>query len=69
MDSTWHLLKSYYSSGTDSKKGVTHNGFIFFFCILFSVEVDCDPRAAYFRQMEYGMFIRMALLAMITGRF
>ncbi len=27
-----------------------------------STEVDDDPRAAYFRQSEYGMYIRMALL-------
>ena len=25
-----------------------------------SMEVDDDPRAAYFRQMENGMYIRMA---------
>lgn len=25
-------------------------------------EVDSDPRAAYFRQMKNGLFIRMALL-------
>ncbi len=31
-------------------------------------EVDRDPRAAYFRQMEYGMFVRMALLAMVLGK-
>ncbi len=31
-------------------------------------EVDTDPRAAYFRQMEYGMYIRMALLAMVLGK-
>lgn len=31
-------------------------------------EVDADPRAAYFRQMEYGMFVRMALLAMVLGK-
>ena len=30
--------------------------------------VDHDPRAAYFRQMENGMYIRMALLAAILGR-
>ncbi len=29
--------------------------------------VDVDPRAAYFRQMENGMFIRMALLAAVLG--
>lgn len=34
-----------------------------------SPEVDADPRAAYFRQMEYGLYIRMALLAMILGKF
>jgi aspartate carbamoyltransferase catalytic subunit len=32
-----------------------------------SVEVDDDPRAAYFKQAEYGMYIRMALLASIMG--
>ncbi len=30
--------------------------------------VDDDPRAAYFRQMEYGLYIRMALLAMVLGK-
>ena len=33
-----------------------------------SMEVDDDPRAAYFRQMEYGLYIRMALLAMVLGK-
>uniref|UniRef100_A0A6Q2X2Q7 Multifunctional protein CAD n=1 Tax=Esox lucius TaxID=8010 RepID=A0A6Q2X2Q7_ESOLU len=33
-----------------------------------SVEVDTDPRAAYFRQAENGMYIRMALLATVMGR-
>jgi aspartate carbamoyltransferase catalytic subunit len=32
-----------------------------------AVEVDADPRAAYFRQMKYGMYVRMALLASILG--
>ncbi|KAF2070217.1 hypothetical protein CYY_008463 [Polysphondylium violaceum] len=31
-------------------------------------EVDSDPRAAYFRQMENGMYVRMALLASIFGK-
>ena len=31
-------------------------------------EVDSDPRAAYFRQVRYGMFIRMALFALLFGR-
>ncbi len=29
---------------------------------------DKDPRAAYFRQMEYGLYVRMALLAMVLGK-
>ncbi|HET6266071.1 MAG TPA: aspartate carbamoyltransferase, partial [Acidobacteriota bacterium] len=33
-----------------------------------AVEVDSDPRAAYFRQMEYGLYVRMALLAMVLGK-
>ena len=33
-----------------------------------SYEVDADPRAAYFRQMEYGLYVRMALLAMVLGK-
>ncbi|MDF1595458.1 MAG: aspartate carbamoyltransferase [Acidimicrobiia bacterium] len=33
-----------------------------------AMEVDDDPRAAYFRQMEYGMYVRMALLALVLGR-
>ncbi|MEA3344725.1 MAG: aspartate carbamoyltransferase [Chloroflexota bacterium] len=30
--------------------------------------VDDDPRAAYFRQMRNGMYIRMALLAAVLGK-
>lgn len=30
--------------------------------------VDSDPRAAYFRQVQNGMFIRMALLAAVLGK-
>jgi aspartate carbamoyltransferase len=33
-----------------------------------SADVDADPRAAYFRQMEYGLFVRMALLAAVLGK-
>ena len=33
-----------------------------------SVEVDSDPRAAYFRQAEMGMYLRMAVLAIMLGR-
>ena len=29
--------------------------------------VDADPRAAYFRQVRYGRFIRMALIMMLLG--
>lgn len=32
-----------------------------------SPEVDDDPRAAYFKQVKYGMFARMALISKITG--
>ncbi len=28
---------------------------------------DADPRAAYFRQMSYGLWVRMALLALVLG--
>jgi aspartate carbamoyltransferase len=33
-----------------------------------STDFDEDPRAAYFRQMEYGLYVRMALLAMVLGK-
>jgi len=33
-----------------------------------SMDFDADPRAAYFRQMEYGLYVRMALLAMVLGK-
>jgi aspartate carbamoyltransferase len=33
-----------------------------------TIEVDDDPRAAYFRQVEYGLYVRMALLAMVLGK-
>jgi aspartate carbamoyltransferase catalytic subunit len=32
-----------------------------------ALEVDDDPRASYFKQAKYGMFVRMALLASILG--
>jgi aspartate carbamoyltransferase len=33
-----------------------------------AMEVDDDPRAVYFRQMRYGLYTRMALLAMVLGK-
>jgi aspartate carbamoyltransferase catalytic subunit len=33
-----------------------------------ATDVDTDPRAAYFRQMENGMYMRMALLALVLGK-
>jgi len=33
-----------------------------------STDVDADPRAAYFRQVRNGMYIRMALLAAVLGK-
>jgi aspartate carbamoyltransferase catalytic subunit len=32
-----------------------------------AVEVDNDPRAVYFKQAQYGMYVRMALIASILG--
>ena len=32
-----------------------------------SVEVDEDPRAAYFKQAQYGVYIRMALILTLLG--
>src|SRR5258706_5284553 len=33
-----------------------------------AIESDEDPRAPSFRQMEYGLYVRMALLAMVLGK-
>lgn len=33
-----------------------------------STDLDEDPRAAYFREMESGLYVRMALLAMVLGK-
>ena len=33
-----------------------------------SPDFDSDPRAAYFRQAENGLYVRMALLAMVLGK-
>jgi len=30
-----------------------------------AMEVDSDPRAAYFRQAQNGLYVRMALLSMV----
>ena len=32
-----------------------------------SVEVDDDPRAAYFKQVQYGVYMRMALILTLLG--
>lgn len=32
-----------------------------------SVEVDSDPRAAYFKQAQYGVYVRMALILTLLG--
>lgn len=32
-----------------------------------AVEIDTDPRACYFRQAKYGMYVRMALIAKLLG--
>lgn len=33
-----------------------------------SADFDSDPRASYFRQAEFGMYVRMALLTLVLGR-
>ena len=32
-----------------------------------AIEVDSDERAKYFKQAEYGMYVRMALIAKLLG--
>ncbi len=32
-----------------------------------SVEVDDDPRAVYFKQAKYGVYVRMALILTLLG--
>ena len=32
-----------------------------------STDVDDDPRACYFKQAQYGMYIRMALIMKLLG--
>ena len=32
-----------------------------------ATEVDQDPRAKYFQQAEYGMYVRMALIMKLLG--
>lgn len=32
-----------------------------------SAEIDSDPRALYFTQVKFGMYVRMALIALLTG--
>ena len=32
-----------------------------------STDIDDDPRAAYFRQTQYGVYIRMALILKLLG--
>ena len=67
----YELVKSAYVIGTDTMRQAKEK------MILMhplprvgeiAMEVDDDPRAAYFRQMEYGLYIRMALLAMVLGK-
>ena len=32
-----------------------------------ATEVDSDPRAAYFKQAQYGVYVRMALIATLLN--
>lgn len=33
-----------------------------------SIEVDEDPRAVYFQQAQYGVYVRMALIMTLLGK-
>ncbi len=33
-----------------------------------AVEVDNDPRAAYFKQVQYGLYVRMALILTLLDK-
>ncbi len=33
-----------------------------------AVEIDDDPRAAYFKQVQYGVYVRMALILTLLGK-
>lgn len=32
-----------------------------------SIEVDDDPRASYFKQVQFGVYVRMALILTLLG--
>ena len=32
-----------------------------------AIDVDSDPRAAYFKQVQYGVYVRMALILTLLG--
>lgn len=34
-----------------------------------SVEIDADPRAAYFKQVQYGVYVRMALIYTLLHKY
>ena len=63
-------LKDYYILNLDKLKNAKKD-----LCIMhplprvneISTDVDDDPRAAYFRQAEYGVYIRMALIMYMLG--
>ena len=63
-------LKDYYILNLDKLKTAKKD-----LCIMhplprvneISTDVDDDPRAAYFRQAEYGVYIRMALIMYMLG--
>ena len=63
-------LKDYYILNMDKLKTAKKD-----LCIMhplprvneISTDVDDDPRAAYFRQAEYGVYIRMALIMYMLG--
>jgi len=63
---------SQFNFNLNNKKTFSELGYILFtnfvvYLICFSPEFDTDQRAAYFRQAENGMYVRMALLALVLG--
>lgn len=67
MTSALRFPRGLAGEGPEAWKAIA--GFVVTLAFSRSVEVDSDPRAAYFRQAENGMYIRMALLATVLGRF
>jgi len=67
----YEIVKGAYVIGVDSLKGAKDRMVVMHPLPRvgeISMDLDDDPRAAYFRQVEYGLYVRMALLAMVLGK-